>query len=177
MSDRWMDEQSVTIRPISEEDTDLVIKWRNNLRVRGHFVFRERFTRDLHENWLKEKVGRGLVIQYIICIGEECDPVGSVYFSNVKKDSAEYGIFIGEDSAVGRGVGTKAGRLLLKEGFERYGFREIFLRVFTDNLAAIKSYEKLGFKTSETLKEVECSNGEKKDMYLMIITRERYDQL
>ena len=172
-----MNENKVSIRLITEDDTNFVIKWRNNPRVRDNFIFRDKFTRDIHEKWLKEKVDRGLAIQYIICAGDRCDPVGSVYFSNVDKDSAEYGIFIGEDSAVGRGIGTEAGKLLLRKGFERFGFKEIYLRVFKDNLSAIKSYEKLGFRTSETIKEVACSNGEKRDMYLMIITRERYDQL
>ncbi len=171
-----MSREDVTIRPITERDTDLIIKWRNNPRVRDNFIFREEFNREIHENWLKEEIKTGQAIQYIICTGDEHQPVGSVYFSNIEADKAEYGIFIGEDSALGSGVGTAAGRLLLKEGFEKYGFKDIYLRVFTDNIPAIKSYEKLGFSFSETLKDVECSDGKKKDMYLMKTDRRRYDK-
>ncbi|MBO6112159.1 MAG: GNAT family N-acetyltransferase [Lachnospiraceae bacterium] len=157
----------IKIRPISKEDTGLIIKWRNDPRVRDNFIFQEPFTADLHNEWLKEKVKKGLAIQYIICIGKDEQPVGSVYFSHVEKDSAEYGIFIGEEDAKGKGIGTGAGRLLIKKGFEEFGFDEIYLRVFTDNIPAIKSYEKIGFKIKDTLKAVECTTGEKRDMYLM----------
>ena len=172
-----MNHKIVSIRPINEADTDLIVKWRNNPRVRNNFLFREKFSSQMHKKWLEEVVGSGKAIQYIICIDEDSHPVGSVYFSNVEKTKAEYGIFIGEDDAVKRGVGTVAGSLLLEEGFRRFRFEEIYLRVFTDNISAIKSYEKVGFQIAETLKDVECSTGEKKDMFLMKITRGDYDKL
>ncbi len=166
-----MNPEDITIRPITEEDTELIIKWRNNPRVRDNFIFREEFDRKIHEKWLKEKIETGSAVQYIICEGCKDHPVGSVYFSNVEKGRAEYGIFIGEDSAVKKGIGTAAGRLLLKEGFEKLGFKTIYLRVFTGNIPAIKSYEKIGFKKVETLKDVMCSDGKKRDMFLMEISK------
>ena len=162
-----MNENIITIRPVSKEDTELIVKWRNNPRVRDNFIYREKFTSQIHEKWLKEVVGTGKAIQYIICLGKEKRAVGSVYFSHVEKDRAEYGIFIGEDDAVGYGVGSEVCRQFVKKGFEEFGFKEIYLRVFTDNLSAIKSYEKGGFVISEILKDVECTTGEKKDMYIM----------
>ena len=168
--------KNVIIRPININDTDLIVKWRNNPRVRTNFIFKDNFSSKMHEKWLKEVVGSGKAIQFIICIDEDCHPVGSVYFSNVEKKKAEYGIFIGEDDAVKKGVGTVAGSLLLEEGFKKYGFEEIYLRVFTDNLIAIRSYEKLGFHIVKILKKVVCTTGEKKDMYLMKIKKEEYDK-
>ena len=171
-----MNSKNVSIRLINEDDTDLIVKWRNNPRVRNNFIFRETFNPDMHKKWLEEVVGRGKAIQYIICINEDSRPVGCVYFSNIDGKKAEYGIFVGEDDSVEKGVGTAAGSLLLEEGFRRFGFEEVYLRVFTDNIPAIKSYEKVGFQIVETLKDVECSTGEIKDMYLMIIKREDYDK-
>ena len=58
---------------------------------------------------------------------------------------AEYGIFIGEESARGKGAGTKSAKLILEYGFFTLGLDKIFLRVKKDNQGAIKSYEKAGF--------------------------------
>ncbi len=164
------DEKFVTLRPITEEDTNLIVKWRNNSRVRDNFIFQKEFNKQIHEKWLKEVVEKGQAIQYIICLGKEYRPIGSVYFSHVSEESAEFGIFIGEDDLTGKGFGQRAARLILEKGFEEIGFGEIYLRVFTDNIVAIKSYEKSGFVKEELLKDVECTSGIKRDMYRMKIT-------
>ena len=96
----------VALRLMTEDDTDLIVKWRNNERVRNNFIYREMFTADIHKNWIENHVKPGDVCQMVICdLSEENRPVGSVYYrdiDNVKKE-AEYGIFIGEDDALGKG--------------------------------------------------------------------------
>ena len=53
----------VSLRPITDNDTDLIVEWRNNERIRNNFVYRVHFTREIHEEWLKNKVYTGNVIQ------------------------------------------------------------------------------------------------------------------
>nr|MCR5430895.1 GNAT family N-acetyltransferase [Eubacterium sp.] len=56
----------VNLRPITETDTSLIVKWRNNKRVFDNFVFSERLNEEMHKKWLEEKVKTGLVEQFII---------------------------------------------------------------------------------------------------------------
>ena len=56
----------VRLVPIQHSDTNLIVKWRNNPRVRNCFVFQEQFTVEMHENWLNTKVDSGEVIQFIV---------------------------------------------------------------------------------------------------------------
>ena len=159
----------VCIRPITREDTDLVVKWRNNERVRQNFVYREHFTNEIHEKWLEDKVFSGQVVQMIICEKNNNNrPVGSVYFRYEDDDrtEAEYGIFIGEDDAIGKGYGSETARLAVEYARE-IGIKRLMLRVFCYNSAAIKSYENAGFKEYQKLPMVQCSDGTKSDMILM----------
>lgn len=96
-------------------------------------------------------------------------PVGSVYFRDIDriKKEAEYGIFLGEDDAAGKGYGTETARLACDYAFEKMGLKKLVLRVFTDNEAAVKSYRNAGFAEESLLKDVVCSDGEKKDMLFM----------
>ena len=105
--------EKVVLRPMGYEDTDLIVKWRNNERVRGNFIYRETFTAKGHENWIKTMVATGRVVQFIICEKKDMRPVGSVYFRDIDriKKEAEYGIFLGEDDAAGKGYGTETARL------------------------------------------------------------------
>ncbi len=139
--------KKVSIRMITENDTALVVKWRNNERVRNNFIFREHFTEELHSNWLKTKVFTGEVVQMIICENaRDYRPVGSVYFryEDAARTEAEYGIFIGEDDAIGKGYGNETAVLAVEYAREVLKIKRLMLRAFTSNEAAIKSYEHAG---------------------------------
>ena len=162
--------EKVSLRKITPEDTELIVKWRNNERVRKNFVFKEVFTKELHENWYKTKIIPGFVEQFIICEnGNNHKPVGSVYFRDIDRDekSAEYGIFIGEDEAINKGYGNETAVLALTYAKEKIGLKKVFLKAFAYNEVAIKSYSNAGFVKTRDLAQVECSDGQKSDMILM----------
>ncbi|MBQ7680382.1 MAG: GNAT family N-acetyltransferase [Butyrivibrio sp.] len=160
----------VTLRPITEADTPLIVRWRANPRVRHNFIFREEITPEIHGQWLAERVATGGVIQFIICVNRMGGrPVGSVYLRDVDRvaQTAEYGVFIGEDDAVGQGYGTETARLVVQWALEVAGLRSLILRVFVENTPARRSYEAAGFRVIQDLPQVRCSDGEIRDMVLM----------
>lgn len=108
---------NLILRPISESDTTLIVRWRNSDFVRNNFLYRGNFTEEIHRNWIETKVATGEVVQFIIEQEENGNqvPVGSVYLRDIDKENscAEFGIFIGEESAIGKGIGTEASKLML----------------------------------------------------------------
>lgn len=139
---------AIYLRQMQISDTDNVIAWRNNPRVRHNFIYQGLFTAEGHLNWIKTQVEPGHVVQFIICENDSDRAVGSVYFRDIDRERkcAEYGIFIGEDDAVGKGYGTQAARLALSYAFSEMLLDFVFLRVFADNTGARKSYERAGFR-------------------------------
>ena len=57
----------VYFRPITLEDTDRIISWRNSDRVRRNFIDQRPFTRQGHLNWMETRVAAGEVVQFILC--------------------------------------------------------------------------------------------------------------
>ena len=163
--------ENVTIRPITEADTDNIIRWRNAPSVVEHFIYRTPLTAEAHLNWLHNRVETGDVAQFIIMDGET--PVGSVYLRDIdrQKQKCEYGIFIGEDSCRGKGIGSAAARLALGYAFETLGLNRVYLRVFAENLRAQKSYENAGFRYEGTFRDDVIIDGEAHDMVFMGILR------
>lgn len=143
-------EQSDTVylRLMETADTENIVTWRNNPRVRHNFIYQDLFTVEGHLQWIHTQVEPGHVVQFIICEKSSGRAVGSVYFRDIDREKkwAEYGIFIGEDDAVGKGYGTQAARLALSYAFDKMGMQFIYLRVFADNVCARKSYENAGFQ-------------------------------
>lgn len=168
-SNRLAEGDKIYLRLMTDEDTDRIVRWRNNPRVRNNFIYRETFTPEGHRSWTKNHVETGDVFQMIICRKEDNFPVGSVYFRDIDRGAgeAEYGIFIGEDTAIGKGYGNETAVLALRIAKERLGLKRLILRVFKDNIPAKKSYEAAGFVFDKEAPAVECSDGAVKDMVMM----------
>ncbi|MFJ6785727.1 GNAT family N-acetyltransferase [Streptomyces yangpuensis] len=61
--------------------------------------------------------------------------------------------------ARGRGLGERLVSLAVSVGFDELALPEIHLGVWTHNTAALRVYEKLGFRTTATLEAVEVVDG------------------
>lgn len=159
----------IYLRLMTYEDTDRIVAWRNSDAVRRNFIYQAPFTREGHENWIKNKVETGQVVQMIICdvVGDR--PLGSVYIRDIDRQhrKAEYGIFIGEADARGRGIGTAAAKLMLQYCFCEAGLHRVYLRAFADNEQAVRSYEKAGFVREGLLREDVCIDGQYRDIVWM----------
>ena len=160
---------AVRLRPIADADTDLIVKWRNTPSVVQNFIFRQTFTPEMHRNWLATKVATGQVVQYIIIDKADDKPVGSVYYRDIDNHnrSAEYGIFIGEESARGKGLGTETAKIFTDFGFAELQLHRISLRVLAENTAARRSYEKAGFVQEGVFRDMELLDGQYRDVVFM----------
>ena len=161
--------ERVLLRPITPEDTPLIVKWRNTESVRRNFIFRGPFTAEVHTRWMQTKVASGQVLQYIIVDRESGESVGSVYFRDVDRNnrSAEYGIFIGEESARGKGLGSEVARIFTEFGFSELKLHRISLRLLADNVRAEKSYANGGFCREGLFRDMVLLDGEYRDVLFM----------
>lgn len=170
----YRDEQAgIYLRLMTYEDTEKIVEWRNSDSVRKRFIYQGLFTKESHENWIRTMVETGKVVQMIICeIGTD-RAVGSVYVRDIDNihHKAEYGIFIGEKEARGKGYGTAATKLMVRYCFEELRLHRLFLRVYAENERAIRSYEKAGFVKEAHLREDVYIDGEYKDIVLMGILK------
>ena len=46
----------IYLRLMTAEDTDLIVAWRNQDAVRKNFIYQDPFTRQGHEEWIKNRV-------------------------------------------------------------------------------------------------------------------------
>ncbi|MBR1670934.1 MAG: GNAT family N-acetyltransferase [Butyrivibrio sp.] len=161
--------EKVCLRLMEENDFPLIVSWRNKEHVRKNFIYREPFTLEGQYEWKRTMIDTGRVVQFMICEKNTLTPVGCVYLRDIDMDEkrAEYGIFIGEKEALGRGYGNESASLTACYARDELHLEKLMLRVFTRNTAAIKSYEHAGFTRSMDIPDVECSDGQKDDMIIM----------
>lgn len=167
-------ESNLQLKPITENDTDLIIKWRNNINVKKNFIFQEMFTKEIHLNWLKTNVFMGKTAQFIINYNEI--PIGSTFLRDIdfNNNKSEFGIFIGEDNYRGKGLGTQATLNILRYGFEKLNLNKIFLRVLSNNTSAVNSYIKSGFQKEGLFRDDICINNKYYDVLFMSILKDEW---
>lgn len=167
-------QDTIYLRPMTVEDTDRIVAWRNKDFVQANFIYQEPFTREGHLSWIRNQVEKGHVVQFIICLTDGRE-IGSVYFRDIDRDAgtAEYGIFIGEEDALGRGYGTAAAKAALGYAFTKLHLQKVFLRFLTDNIAARKSYEHAGFVMTDRKETVITKQG-RRGVCFMEIDREQF---
>ena len=159
----------VYLSPIEMDDTENIVRWRNEPSVISNFVYRKPLTREDHETWMKTRVTTGEVVQYIIQIKDSEKKIGSVYFRDIDRvnKSAEFGIFIGEEEERGKGYGAEAAALFAEYGFTRMNLHRIFLRVFEYNHRAIACYERIGFHREGVFRDMVYIDGRFHNMVFM----------
>lgn len=158
--------EKIYLRPITMEDTDLVVKWRNDERVVQNFIYRKPISREEHINWMEQKVATGKVIQFIICDMQTDKPLGVVYLQNIEEEhsKAEEGIFLGEEEAFGRGIGTEAAKLMIQYAFETLGLHKLTARVLAYNIASRRMHESAGYEQEAYFKEELYLEGHYEDL-------------
>lgn len=166
----------IRIRPITVEDTNLIVKWRNNPAVMTNFIYQKELTEEEHINWLYTKVFNGDTKQFIIEEIATDKRIGSVYIRDIdiNHHKGEFGIFIGEDSARGKGYGTMATVQLLRYAFESLELNRVFLRVFADNPSAIACYKKAGFTEEGIAREDVWINNVPRDIVFMSVLKSQW---
>lgn len=166
LTDGKIQGERVYLRPITVEDTDDIIRWRNSDTVRPYFIYQKPFTREGHLNWLRTMVDTKKCYQFIICENGTDRPLGSTYLRDYDEEHnrIEYGMFLGETS---KGIGGEIVRLTLAFGFEDLNIHKIFCRVFADNIRSIKGCERGGFHREAYLEDEVFVNGKYRDMVLL----------
>jgi RimJ/RimL family protein N-acetyltransferase len=94
---------------------------------------------------------------------------------NYISKSAELGIFIGDTSCHGKGIGTEACRLLCDYAFNILNLNNVMLLVHEYNKNAIRSYEKAGFKVIGRRREAQLIAGKKYDIIYMDIIASEFE--
>ena len=174
---------NIRIRTINDTDFPILYKWLTDERVLEFYGGRDKkYTLEsikahYTEPWEDE------VIRVIIEHQGQPIGYGQIYkmydelytdYHYPKSDEVVYGMdqFIGEPKYWSKGIGTKYIQMIFDFLKKERNANAVVLDPHQDNLRAINSYQKAGFRIIEDLPEHELHEGKKEDCYLM---EYRYD--
>lgn len=154
---------AIYLRPLKIEDALISFAWRNDPQVWTYtkLVIDKTITAEIETEWIKKVLKRTQERRFAICIKDTHEYIGNVQLRDIHEDTAEFELFIGEKKYWGKGIGFEATQQILHIAFTELKLNTVFLYVHPNNTAAIRCYDKAGFKFSsqdELIKMVATSS-------------------
>ena len=164
--------EKVALGPMHRDLLPHITRWSNDLAARRNIGVPLPQTLDQRiAQYERDTTDEGgidfAVYEQAILPGGHLRPIGTVglFDINYRNGRAEFGIFIGEVAARGKGYGTETTRLMLDYAFTALGLYNVALTVADWNIAGQRAYAKAGFR--------EC--GRRRQCWLM--GGRRWDQI
>jgi len=165
------------LSPMNVNDASIYTEWLNDLEITANLsMYHSIINIDTEKEFL-EKLSKEH--NYSIIVNETNEIIGSCGFMDLDhvNQTAEAGIFIGNKNYWNKGYGTEAFQLLLDYGFKALNLHNIILKVYSFNKRAIRSYEKIGFKTIGKRREALNRGNKTYDIIFMdIMGNEFYEK-
>jgi diamine N-acetyltransferase len=168
--------ERIRLRAAEREDLPQFVLWLNDPEVRFGLAMFLPFSLVEEERWFERMLEAPATEHVLVIEANDNDlwkAIGTcgLHAIDWQSRSAEAGISIGDKTCWNQGYGTDAMRLILQHGFDTLNLNRVFLRVYSNNLRAIRCYEKAGFVHEGRLRQAHYQNGEYLDILIMGVLR------
>jgi len=173
--------KKVFLRPLSKSDlTETYANWLNDSEVNKYMDssgFPSRIE-DLYDYYNNVALSPKNIVLAII-VKETDEHIGNIRLGPINWISriSNFGIMIGDRSKWGKSYAKESILLILQHAFFRLNLNKVNLGVITENIAAVKLYEHLGFKIEGKAIQNSFIDGRYVDAYYMGILKNDFDKI
>ncbi|NMB45165.1 MAG: GNAT family N-acetyltransferase [Firmicutes bacterium] len=171
--------ERIILRPLIPSDFPKLVKWTKDPEV-GHYMDDDGYpeTEEACYDWHKSQCSNRHK-QRLMITTRDGHPIGDVELDHItwRNGDAELRIRIGEGGYRGKGYGVDAVTTLLAYAFVEMNLSRVYLRVASSNEAAIRCYEKAGFKKEGKLVRSHVHEKRQWEIYLMRILKDEFYKL
>ncbi len=142
----------ITLRQLQEKDAPFMLEWMHDplvlkgLSIRTMDCGLDDALAFIRKSGFKDPVKTGDDLHFAVADADD-EYLGTISLKHVDLENrrAEYAVVM-RRKAHGTGAAFAATGLVLKKAFSELGLHKVYLSVYADNTAAIKLYEKCGFR-------------------------------
>ncbi len=170
---------NIVLRPVTLNDTKMLVRWRNNENVINHCLSRATITEESHREFYHNFIETGKYKQYIVeCIDKEFSmvayPIATVYLKDIDYTNkrCELCIFTSTDTEWKPDNQSMAIKMLLEKAFKEYGIHKVYSYVFYKFPDEVELLKNAGFTIEAVLKEEALNaNGKYEDIIRLSIVK------
>lgn len=149
----------VNLRPVREEDREMLRTWRNLPEVSRYMYTDHHISEEEHASWF-ERIMKDSTCQYWIVQKGRAD-VGMVCLTNIdeRHRRADGALYLGETTLRGRGVGLSMLFLLMEQAFDYRRLHKLCCEEIAFNTGTIRMTKRFGFQVEGVLREHALKEG------------------
>ena len=159
----------IDLRDLVSQDAPRLHAWRREAEVNRWMSDSPPPSLEAQQRWVDAMIAdpdrRGWIITH------NGQPAGFLMLSGLTDCNrrAEWGWYIGDPDARGRGVGRAAQALGLDKAFDDFGLEKVWAEVLADNETALKAQAACGFRREGYLRSHALKDGTFRDVVLLAI--------
>jgi len=134
---------------LSLDEKKLVLKWRNDERIRNWMFSTSIISLENHLNYIDSLSLKKDRVYFLV--KQNSLPIGVIDFTEITTLSAHIGLYSNPDI---KGVGSLLMKEIVNYGFEKLKVKKLISEVFETNIKAIKLYERFNFMVIEKKKDL-----------------------
>lgn len=169
--------ERVNLRPLTSEDAQVLALWMNSDEI-THVMFTGQRPMNVEQltGEIRQQTESPANTVFLIEDRKTQRPIGyaGLYDVHPTARKAEFRILIGAKEFWNNGYGTEVTELLTFYGFDRLNLNKVWLGVIDENKAAVRAYEKAGFREEGRLRQELYRNSRYYDAIRMSILRDEY---
>ena len=170
----------IYLRPVTEEDGELIVRWRNAPNVSSHCFTKNKITLESNRRFYKEYIETGKYVQFIVERMEEqfgvaSYPIATCYLKDIDYNNkrCELCIFTSDDEEWNTESQSIAVKMLIDKAFNELGIHKVYSYVFYKFLDEAELLKRAGFESEAILKEEAIDeNGNYVDVVRFAIVKE-----
>jgi hypothetical protein len=161
---------------VSDNLVEVVRNWRNKKNVSQYMITNHYITPEEHRQWIEKLKTKTTAKTWVVNFDGK--PVGVVSLSNInlEEKTAEWGFYIAEESARGKGIGSKVLYQLLNYVFDTLHLQTLRTMVLGNNPLGLRLYEKFGFRKELTKPRSLLREKETIEIFTMSISKNEWLQ-
>lgn len=161
----------VSIRKFEKRDIPNKVAWINNPQNNAFLHYDLPLDVEKTGEWFERN--KNATNRYDAVIEVDGVPVGLIGLLSIdqKNKKAEYYVMLGEREYLGKGIAGRASEQFLEYAFQKLLLNRIYLYTETENISAVRLYERIGFKREGIIRDDLFNKGKYIDRYLYGITK------
>ncbi|MCX6150723.1 MAG: GNAT family protein [Ignavibacteriales bacterium] len=173
---KFLEGKQIYLRPLKENDLELVEFGKNNPDVRETLFLFAPMTTEQVKAELNQWSSSKEIMLFTICRQQDDVAVGQTALVRIDYVSraAVFYVAIYDPQFWSKGYGSEATRMMLKFSFDILNLNRVQLHVCVDNTKGVAAYKKAGFKVEGTLRKAMYHKNKYIDFYVMGILREEF---
>lgn len=176
LKNHFLQGSKIYLRPLEADDAELLCHGENDEKIREALFLALPISPAAEVEKIQKFIAAKDTIILTIVLKENNEPVGQTAFFRIDYISrtAIFYIAILNPKFWSGGIGGETTQLMVKYAFLTLNLNRIQLHVNSENLPAIKIYQRCGFEKEGVLRQAMYKNGRYFDFWVMGVLRENW---